>query len=325
MEERNSPRPQISQQPPPWTGVLIIGLMIAGFYFLIPGFGGQQHLSSPHWLKRSWNEENDFEHGILVPIICFALLAWKWGTLRTLASKVTAPQKSQWVGLIIAVLGSLFFVLAYRTGQARLAIGGLPMILWGSTWFLWGWPIARLTFFPLFLLWLAIPVPQFQHATYKLQMLSTKLAEIGCGWLGVETEVRGTQIFSVDSKWEPLKIDEGCGGIRSLMALILISSVWAYLAKMPLWKKLVLMLSAFPLAIIGNMFRLTSIFVIAEYGDPDFAKDTWHDWSGLVIFYPISLLLLLAVHSILEGGIPKLRKLKQTTVTVTEPTTTSNT
>lgn len=290
----------------------MVGLIIAGFYFLIPGFGGQQHLSSPHWLKRSWNEENDFEHGILVPIISFALLAWKWGALKEIASQPRVPARTQLLGLATAVLGALFFVLAYRTGQARLAIGGLPFILWGSTWFLWGWPMAKPTFFPFFLLWLSIPVPQFQHATYKLQILSTKLAEIGCGWLGVETEVKGTKIYSLSDKWEPLKIDEGCGGIRSLMALILISSVWAYLAKVPLWKKAILLLSAFPLAIIGNMFRLTSIFVIAEYGDAEFARNTWHDWSGLVIFYPISLLLLLGIHSLLEGGMPKLKKTSRT-------------
>ena len=58
------------------------------------------------------------------------------------------------------------------------------------------------------------------------------------------------------------------------------------------------------MAILGNMMRLTSIFVIAEYGNPEFAANTWHDWSGLVIFYPISLLLLLLVHSILEQGVP---------------------
>ena len=33
------------------------------------------------------------------------------------------------------------------------------------------------------------------------------------------------------------------------MALIMISSVWAYLAPIPLWKKALLCLAAFPLAI----------------------------------------------------------------------------
>lgn len=287
-----------------WIGPAAIMLVVGFFYLVVPGVWGGGYMPPLQWLESTWNETNDFEHGFMVPLIAVGLLVWQWKALREAAGK------GNWLGASVAILGAVFFVLAHRTGQARLAIGGLPMILWGAGWYLYGNRVAWLSLFPIFLLWLAIPVPQFQQATSTLQVLSTKLAGIGSGWLGVETEVRGTQIFSLSNKWHPLEIDEGCGGIRSLMALILISCVWAYLSKMALWKKLLLGLSAFPLAIIGNMLRLTSIFVIAEYGDAQFARNTWHDWSGLVIFYPISLILLLVVHSILEGGIPKLRKLR---------------
>ena len=88
------------------------------------------------------------------------------------------------------------------------------------------------------------------------------------------------------------------------MALLMISAAWAYVAKMAMWKKVVLFLSAFPLAILGNSLRVISIFVIAEYGDADWARTTWHDWSGLLLFYPFSLMLLLVIHSLLEGGLP---------------------
>lgn len=301
MESKSKPRPTPSQAPL-WPGVTISAMIVAYFYFAVPGFGPDGVQSPLTWLKWSWNPETDFEHGFLVPVIMIGLLAWQWKALREAAGA------SDWRGLPVALIGALFFVLAHRTGQARLAVGGLPILLWGSAWFLWGWQVARICFFPLFILWLAIPLPQFQQATTQLQILSTKLAQMGCHWFGVETDIRGTQIFSLSEKWAPLEIDEGCGGIRSLMALILISSVWAYLAKMSLWKKVLLCLSAFPLAILGNMLRLTSIFVVSEYGSAEFAANTWHDWSGLLIFYPISLILLLATHSILEGGLPKLRK-----------------
>ena len=45
------------------------------------------------------------------------------------------------------------------------------MILWGSALYLWGWQVARLLFFPLFFLWLSIPVPEFQQATTRLQII----------------------------------------------------------------------------------------------------------------------------------------------------------
>jgi exosortase len=281
-------------------------VVVAFFYRLIDGFGPDQSLSPLLWLESAWNPETDFEHGFLVPLITVGLLAWRWPQLREAAA--VGAGRSAVLGLLVALVGAGFFVLAHRSGQARLAVGGLPMVLWGSAWYLYGWQVAKLALFPLFVFWLAIPVPQFQQATTQLQILSTKLAQIGCGWFGVETEVRGTQIFSFSDRWEPLEIDEGCGGIRSLMALILISTVWAYIARMSLWKKALLCVAAIPLAIVGNMLRLTSIFVIAEYGDPEFARDTWHDWSGLIVFYPISLILLLTLHSLLEGGLTKFRR-----------------
>ena len=88
------------------------------------------------------------------------------------------------------------------------------------------------------------------------------------------------------------------------MALLMISSAWAYVAKIRMWQKAVLFIAALPLAIIGNALRVTSIFVIAEYGDAEWAAGTWHDWSGLLLFYPFSLFLLLVLHSVFEGGLP---------------------
>lgn len=298
-------KPEISHVPA-LPGAIAVAVVVGFFYFFVKGFGPDQVMSPLAWLKSAWNPETDFEHGFLVPLISLGLIVWQWPRLKEAASD--SPGKGAWLGFLVALAGAGFFVLAHRTGQARLAVGGLPMILWGCSWYFWGWKVARLTAFPCFVFWLAIPVPQFQQATTHLQILSTKLAQVGCSLFGVETEVRGTQIFSVTDKWEPLEIDEGCGGIRSLMALILISTVWAYVAKMSLWKKALLCAAAIPLAIIGNMLRLTSIFVIAEYGDPVFARDTWHDWSGLIIFYPISLALLLATHSFLEGGLRRFRR-----------------
>jgi exosortase len=315
MEPKQKSGPSAASLLP---GVIAVGLVVGFFYFIQKGLGPGQAYTPTGWWKSTWNEVTDFEHGFLVPLITIGLIIWKWPRLKE--ARETDVEKSMWLGLLVALAGAGFFVLAHRTGQPRLAVGGLPMILWGCTWYFWGWKVAKLTAFPIFVLWLAIHVPQFQQATTHLQILSTKLAQIGCGWFGVETEVRGTQIFSLNDNWEPLEINEGCGGIRSLMALILISTVWAYVAKMSLWKKALLCVSAIPLAIIGNMLRLTSIFVIAEYGDPVFARDTWHDWSGLIVFYPISLLLLLTLHSFLEGGLTRFRKPQMTRRQVGKPT-----
>lgn len=278
-------------------------------------YGGGSSQSTLKWLVSSWNPYTDYEHGKLVPLIIVGLIIYRFKELRA-----SVTDGSMW-GLVSVVIGCLLYVAAYRTFQPRVAVAGLPFILWGAAHFVWGWQVARLLAFPLFFLWIAIPLPAFQQATTHLQLLATSLAHHGSALFGVETYTQGTTVLPVKGDWKPLSIAHGCSGIRSLMALLMISAAWAYVARMAMWKRVFLFLSAIPLAIVGNALRVISIFLIAEHGDATWASTTWHDWSGLLLFYPFSLILLLAIHSVLEGGLPwnasKRRQLRRTTVKAT--------
>ncbi len=281
-----------------WAGALLALAVIGWFFGGFAAYGPARAHSALGVLQSAWNAETDYEHGILFPFIIAGLLIYRWREIRAAAGKGSN------VGLVPVVFGALLFLAAYRVIQWRVAVVALPFVAWGSVWFLWGRRVAWLTAFPLFFLWLSIPLPNFQQATVPLQIIATFLAHKGAGLCGVETYVQGTAIYSMHENWEPLSISEGCSGIRSLMALIMISAAWAYVARVSLWKKVLLFLAAFPVAIIGNALRLVSIFVIAEHGDAEWARSTWHDWSGLLLFYPFSLLLLLGFHALLEGGLP---------------------
>ncbi len=281
-----------------WGPLAISVLVLVWFYGFEMRYGAGRGQSAFGWIWSAWNGETDYEHGPLFPLIIAGLIFYRSKRLRA-----AMGQGSCW-GLAVVVLGAILYAAGYRTLQPRVTMGALPILLWGGAWFFWGWSLARMLLFPLFFFWLAIPLPSFQQATTQLQLLATSMAHHGAGLFGVETVVQGTAISSIHGGWEPLEIAKGCSGIRSLMALLMISGAWAYAADMALWKRVLLFLSAFPLAIFGNGLRVTSIFVIGEYGDAQWARHTWHDWSGLLLFYPISLLLLLSIHSLLEGGLP---------------------
>jgi exosortase len=280
-------------------GVLAL-VAILWFFGFETRYGSDRSMSTFSWLKSAWNGETDYEHGVLFPFVILGLIIYRFRDLREAAAKDTGS----FLGLIAVFIGAALYVIAYRTFQPRIAAGGLPFLLWGGCYFLWGWKVAKILIFPLFFFWLAVPLPSFQQATTHLQLIATSMAHHGSGLFGVDTYVKGTTILPVHGDWKPLDIATGCSGIRSLMALLMISAAWAYVAKIRLWQKVVLFLMALPLAIIGNALRVTSIFVIAEYGDEKWAAGTWHDWSGLLLFYPFSLFLLLTVHSIFEGGLP---------------------
>jgi exosortase len=284
--------------------ILVAGLLtlvaVIWFYGIVPRYDSNRGMSVFAWLKGSWNPDGDYEHGLMFPFVILGLIIYRFKDLREAAQK----DRGSFLGLIAVFAGAAFYAISYRTFQPRIAAGGLPFLLWGACHFLWGWRVAKILIFPLFFFWLAIPLPSFQQATTHLQLLATSLTYHGASLLGVETKMMGTTILPAKGNWEPLDIATGCSGIRSLMALLMISAAWAYVAKIRLWQKALLFLSALPLAIVGNALRLISIFVIAEYGDAEWARGTWHDWSSLLIFYPFSLFLLLVLHSLLEGGLP---------------------
>lgn len=279
------------------SGVVSLGVII-WFYLVVPRYGGDRSQSAITWLRYAWNPESGYEHGPMLPFVILGLIVYQFKNLRAAAAEGNN------FGLIVILIGAAFYAIGYRTLQPRITAGALPFLLWGSCYYLWGWRMSRMLIFPLFFFWLAVPLPSFQQGTTQLQLLATSLAHHGSNLFGVETTVSGTTILPVHGNWKPLDIATGCSGIRSLMALVMISSAWAYVAKIKMWQKVVLFLSALPLAIIGNALRVTSIFVIAEYGDAEWARTTWHDWSGLLLFYPFSLFLLLLLHSVFEGGLP---------------------
>jgi exosortase len=281
-----------------WVPVVLSVLVLVWFYGIETRFGPTRGQSALGWLASAWNSETDYEHGLLFPFVIAGLIIYRLKDLRAVVDR------GEIWGLAAVLVGAMFYAASYRTLQPRIAIAGLPFLLWGAAWYLYGWRVARMLTFPLFFFWLAIPLPTFQQATVQLQIIATTMTHSLSGLFGVETYYQGTEIFSKSGNWEPLSIAGGCSGIRSLMALLMISAAWAYVARIAMWKKVLLFASAVPLAILGNVLRVTSIFVIAEYGDAKWARETWHDWSGLLLFYPISLFLLLVLHSVLEGGLP---------------------
>jgi exosortase len=311
------PEPPHRPQIPPaalWFGIIGCIAVIAFFYAIMPGFGPGREQAPLAVLKDSWNEETRYEHGIMFPFIIIGLLLYQW------KQYVKNATLGDWKGLVFLVFGCLLFVIAYRVIQWRVAVGSLPFVVFGLVWYLAGRKTALLAAFPIFYLWLSIPLPDIQQATVPLQNISIKLAQGLCHLCSVETIAVGSNIYSPDSKWESVEVAESCSGIRSLMALLMISSAWAYIARMSLWKRSVLLLSAIPLSIIGNGFRVASIFVMAEYGNEKFAVGTWHDNSGLLIFYPISLVLMMTLHAMLEGWNPfKKKKVVRKVIASTQP------
>ncbi len=281
-----------------WIGLLSYLALVVYFYGFVPN-ANTEGQSSVYWLYLNWSPQQDYEHGWMVPLLSLYML---WYACRDMKEPQFSPSLH---GLWLILPGLLFALLSVRTSQPRVALAGLPFLLTGAAWYFWGRQVALRCTFPLFFLWLAVPVPGFQQATVWMQLIAAKMAHWGAGLCGVATVLEGTSVGSADGSWDTFSIAGGCSGMRSLMALMMMSFAWGYLASgLALWKRVTLALSAIPLAILANAFRVCSIFVFAQYVNPAFAGKTWHDWSGLLFFFPASLVGLTLLHGLLAGELP---------------------
>ena len=143
--------------------------------------------------------------------------------------------------------------------------------------------------FPAFFWYFAIPLPGIQQATNFLQVWVTNTCfNVGVAF-GIDMVNTGDDIRSATGDWD-VTIAAGCSGIRSLMALTMISAIYAYYTQDTVFKKTVLFLCSLPLAVFGNFLRVFTIILLSEGGYAKLATGLYHDYAGMLIFFPVALM-----------------------------------
>lgn len=257
------------------------------FFGFVPLFTGGQ-LSIFRWAWQAWTPETNYEHAKLIPIIV-AFLVWHD---RAKISRATLGS-SKWGWLFIA-FGVFLFVAGARTLQARLSLSALPFILFGVVLYVWGREVARVLLFPIAFLLFMVPLNFLTQATVPLQFFETRTASLVCNLIGIQVHSLGSVMTAANNAFR-FQVDEGCSGIRSLMAIAMISAIYGHLTQDRLWKKLSIFAASIVFAIIGNAGRLVSIVVVARFFGQDLAGGPYHEISGYLSFpFAIAAMVLFA-------------------------------
>jgi exosortase len=243
-------------------------------------------LSTWTWAWQAWTPETNYEHAKIIPLITVFLV---WYARNKL--KVAPIGSSRWGWLFVGI-GLFFFLAGARTLQARLTLTSLPFLLFGVVLYVWGKHVARILLFPIAFLLFMVPLNFLTQATTKLQFIETGAASAICNFFGLAVYTIGTSISAANESFH-FQIDEGCSGIRSLMAIAMLSAVYGHLSQNRLWKKLAIFAAALLFAIIGNTCRLVSIIVMARVFGQDLAGGPYHVISGYLSFpFAIGAMLL---------------------------------
>src|ERR1041384_5377716 len=287
-----------------------------------------------------WNDEN-YSHGLLIPVIIGYIL---W-TQREKLARVPVNSSVLWGGA--AILFALFALWAGVAG-AELYTQRLSLILLlaGITVYFWGFRLLQMLLVPLVLLFLAMPIPAivFNKIAFPLQLFASRCAVWSMSMLGIPVLRQGNVIElkplnSFDTK--KLEVVEACSGIRSLMTLITLAVVFAYfthsasgeppasgkrfgwLRSYWFWRSTIIVISAVPIAILTNAFRVSGTGILAHYYGTEIADGFFHSFSGWAI-YIVAFVMLFGIGIILdrfrpaqaEGEQPVERKSPETDSTV---------
>jgi exosortase len=264
-------------------------------------------ISAAVWAWQAWNgapgsppETLDQAHGnLVVPISLF--LVWRArGKIRAAAK---APSN---LGIVTAAFGALLFVLAARALQPRLAMVALPVIVYGGVRAVWGRQVARLILFPCAFMVFAIPFAVLEQATFRLQFVVTGAVTLLAKFIGIKIAAVGTTLTAVDGSFD-FEIAEGCSGIKSLIAMCMLTAVYAHVTQKEMWKKLLIFAASVPFAIVGNIGRIFSVVLCARFIDKDVAGGIYHDYSGF-IFFPVALGAMVLFSRLINTDFGSLKK-----------------
>jgi exosortase len=219
----------------------------------------------------------DNQHGFLVPIIALYLV---WQREEDL---LPSNLGSSLLGAIVLVSSVIAYLLCYVGGVAFPARVAMVLSLFGLIWYCLGDKWMRVLRFPVLFLLFMIPVPYslMNMVSVPLQLMATKLSANLIQFCSIPVVREGNMLFFVTTQ---LEVAEACSGIRSIMSLVMLATIFAYLSPTNWQRKTILVLSAIPIAMVANIIRITGTGILANFFGDQVAKGFLHEFSGMVVF-----------------------------------------
>ncbi len=272
----------------PWWQLAVIGAVILLMYLpILIGLAGD------------WYNDDNYSHGFLIIPISIWLVWRKREILRTI------PLESSKWGIPVILASLLVFILGTAGMEYFTARVSMVSLMFGVTLYLAGYRFAREIWFAFFFLLFMIPAPYiiYYSATFPLQMLGSKIAAFLLSIVGIPHLRQGNVIHLPDNY--SLEVAEACSGLRSLVTLLALGALLAYLTQTSKWKGVTLFLATVPIAIAANIFRIC-VTAVGAYGiSRAVAEEFIHELSGTIVFM-FSLVCLLILSNVLKIGEKKI-------------------
>jgi len=249
--------------------VVSAAVVFAGVMWLYSGV-----LSS---LVTQWASDDNYSHGFLiVPLALYCA----WERRHLLAAAERRPRIS---GLVIVLISLFVYAIGVLAAELFLTRISLVGVVAGTVLFVWGSAHARELVFPLALLPLMVPLPAlvFNQIAFPLQLLASRVGETALATAHIPV-LREGNILELPNT--TLAVAEACSGIRSLISLVTLAVVLAYFTERRAVARILIVLSAVPIAILANAARVAGTGFASHWFGPKAAEGFFHGFSGWIMF-----------------------------------------
>jgi exosortase len=232
-----------------------------------------------------WYTVEDYSHGFLIAPLA---LYFAWERQPQLRRARIEPS---WWGLVPLVLASMTLVVGRLGVELMNMRVSFVLTLIGLVLLLLGSQVLRILAFPLCFLFLMVPLPQslVNMVAFPLQLVAADWAVQLLYYLRIPALREGNIIHLPSTT---LFVAEACSGLRSLMALITLGVVFAYFFRKSWGERILIVLSAIPIAILVNSLRVALSGILTYRFGEKAAEGLVHEFQGLTTFGAAFVLLL---------------------------------
>ncbi len=185
------------------------------------------------------------------------------------------------------------------TDSLSLAVFSTVVVLVGGFVLCYGSKAFRAALFPLSFLLLVVPIPGFllERLVLALQRGSAEATGVLFRLTAVPVVRQGFTFSLADVT---IEIGQQCSGIRSSLALFIMSLLAGYVFLRSNWKRAFFSVFVIFVAIIKNGVRIVTLSLLAAYVDRGFLTGELHHRYGGIVFSTLALAVLVPVLRLLQ-------------------------
>ena len=230
-------------------------------------------------LLNIWDRNEFYAHAYAIPPAAAYLAYGDRRRIQAALRNLTPPA----YGFVVVFVAATLQVVAL-IGDAGFVAGiGIPLLIGATAYAVGGMALLRPLLLPLVFLSLMVPPP---GSLMEVILLDLKLfvTQTAVGLLQAAGETVGREGNVILVPGHTLFVADACSGLTSIVTMTPLACIVAYFLTTGVWRRVVVVASVIPLAVVANVFRVAVTVRMSAAWGAEVAQGSLHEGFGLATF-----------------------------------------